>query len=503
MPERFLRQLWKHQTFRSSGLHTTDGKSVEIFSPGTLNRDGGPDFIHAAVRIGGTLYRGDIELHQQNDEWTRHFHQNDPKYNSVILHVVLHANHPIDPPLTESQRALPVLILDEYLNAPYHEVWNSMILNERNERMETIKCSTVNDSVNPSIIKKWIGKLAIERIELKIRTFDERLKELIDTQRGSVQEPPARYDVIPFGIHPDELPSPMRKYSLRDIANKALWEQLLYEGVMESLGYSKNQQPFLRLARNVSLQYSKELLEVAVDVNDMQLIYEALLFTVSGLLPLLKDIKSNEGKDRVRQIHKAWNQMRAAYHREYLLAADWQFFRLRPENFPTLRTAGAARLLQRFHKMNFLKSIIHLIKNNELSIKQRIGSLEELFVVPTDSFWSQHYRFEEQSQQRIAVLIGKSRANDILLNVVIPLCLLYARLFKDKDVRRGALSVFEHCPSASSNSVTRMIDTQLIKEKFTFSSAMLQQGAIQLYKSFCSQERCSECAVGKTVFRTQ
>ena len=101
---------------------------------------------------------------------------------------------------------------------------------------------------------------------------------------------------------------------------------------------------------------------------------------------------------------------------------------------------------------------------------------------------------------RLTTLIGKSRSDDILLNVVVPICLLYARLFKDKEVRQGTLKMFELCPSVSDNSITRTINSQLVKGKLKLASAKLQQGAIQLYKCYCTQERCPECAVGSLVF---
>ena len=75
VPERFLRQLWKHQSFATNGLITTDERPVEVLSPGVLNRDGGPDFSNALIRIGGTLFRGAVELHQYIEEWTAHGHE--------------------------------------------------------------------------------------------------------------------------------------------------------------------------------------------------------------------------------------------------------------------------------------------------------------------------------------------------------------------------------------------------------------------------------------------
>src|SRR5258707_1379198 len=105
VPERFLRQLWKNQQFQPLSLTTADGRTIEVLSPGKPNRNGGPDFRDASIRIGGTLFRGDVELHQHAEEWTTHLHQEDPKYNSVILHVVFDSRHARKLPSTESRRS--------------------------------------------------------------------------------------------------------------------------------------------------------------------------------------------------------------------------------------------------------------------------------------------------------------------------------------------------------------------------------------------------------------
>src|SRR5205823_6131244 len=103
----------------------------------------------------------------------------------------------------------------------------------------------------PSVIEQWITRLAVERIEVKVRKFEERLKELIDAQHPVIKDPPSRYGEIPFGLNPEELPAPSASFAQRDLARQELWEQMLYEGVMEALGYSKNEIPFLRLAKNL------------------------------------------------------------------------------------------------------------------------------------------------------------------------------------------------------------------------------------------------------------
>ena len=84
-----------------------------------------------------------------------------------------------------------------------------MILDERAERMSAIKCYSKNDNIEPAVIQKWLRKLAIERIELKVRRFEARLIELVDEQKRFVGEAPPRYEEILFGVNPEELPMPI------------------------------------------------------------------------------------------------------------------------------------------------------------------------------------------------------------------------------------------------------------------------------------------------------
>lgn len=498
VPERFLRQLWKHQSFATNGLITTDERPVEVLSPGVLNRDGGPDFSNALIRIGGTLFRGAVELHQYVEEWTAHGHERDPKYNQVILHVALHRGPADTLSLSHCKRSIPLLVLSEYLTGSFRQTWEQMILGERAERLSTIKCCSSNDQIEASVIRRWIAKLAVERVEIKVQRFEERLKELAKESRSVVREVPPPYEDIPFGLNPEELPSPDPDLAPHEIVRLPLWEQLLYEGTMEALGYSKNQQPFLRLAKCVPLTFFKELVKPSTPFHVQQL--DAVLFNVAGLLPSLRDIAEPEARRHAQQLKRDWKDLRPMYHGPMLSIADWQYFRLRPENFPTTRLAGAARLIPQMLQGGFFKSIMDDVRQTGSTPAKTHRALEERFIIDADGFWNDHYSFHDRSGSMVKTLIGVQRARDIILNVVIPLCLLYARLFKNREIREQTLALYDASPPSTSNTVTRTIEAQLLKGKLPLSSAKMQQGALQLYKFFCVEERCAECAIGKIVF---
>ena len=200
------------------------------------------------------------------------------------------------------------------------------------------------------------------------------------------------------------------------------------------------------------------------------------------------------------RLMNSWKNYQKLYRNEYCDDAEWQFFRLRPENFPTLRLAGAASIVSTMLTKRLLKSLIKVLKNQEMNAKEKYHEIIEMFVVDAEGFWLTHYKFGEQAKKGVTKLIGNTRADEIVQNVVVPICFLYARIFKDKDVRRATLDIFERCLPANENSILRTMDEQLLKTKFKLNSAKLQQGALQLYKFYCVEERCSECAVGKKVF---
>ena len=90
--EHLLHYVWKHKLFPLKILQTTKGLLVEIIDSGLQNPDAGPDFFNAKLKIDGTLWVGNIEIHTHSSDWYRHGHDHDKAYDSVILHVVAEAD---------------------------------------------------------------------------------------------------------------------------------------------------------------------------------------------------------------------------------------------------------------------------------------------------------------------------------------------------------------------------------------------------------------------------
>jgi hypothetical protein len=491
--ERFLRHIWRRQYVEQLTLKTTENQAVQVLDVGTLNTDGGPDFCSAVIRIGGATYTGDVEIHRTIAEWRRHQHFDDPGYNRVILHVVLERGSNPAPTLVPSGRTVPVLVLEQFLTESIRSLWQKTILDDRAWLKTRIRCADQNQSVDPEFLRGWIRRLAVERLELKLRRFDERLRELAQVHLLAVHDHrnlPGRWRVQG---NLDDIPPPHGELLVKNLVNREFWDQLLYEGVMECLGYSKNQKPFLRLARAVTLQEIR-VQQIEHDEEALQ----ALLLGAAGLLPKLKTVKDKESRVFVRHLTNEWKTRKRLYRSAILHPADWQFFPTRPVNFPTLRIAAATSLVRRILCDDLFRRIIEVFKDSGEGTSG-IQSLRTLLAVRPLTFWTSHYRFEHASSKHVHSL-GPERTDAVIANAIIPLSLLYARIFKDRIVREGALRLFESMPPAAENSITLMMQRQLLHEKFRLSSVSAQQGMIQLYKFYCRQELCAECDVGAAVF---
>jgi hypothetical protein len=486
--ERFLRHIWSKQYLKRS-LRTADGKTLSVIDAGQLNSGGGPDFCNAKIKLNGITYSGDVEIHQNLFAWFQHQHQEDPRYNQVVLHVVLEAPEKTMPTLAQSGRQIPVLIMEHFLSESIHSIWRKAILDERAKQGETIRCSRLNDAVAVDVLKTWLDKLATERLELKLRRYEERLKELAYKGRLSLHDRFRPYGWIPREGEHDEIPSAVPELSAKDFAQKDHWEQVLYEGILECLGYDKNRDPFVRLARCASL---KQIRELGLDGGGVRL--EAFFTGVSGLIPKLKSVREASSRTYVRQLKSYWKILRPSYRSELLHATDWQFFPTRPSNFPTLRLAAASEIVRLICTKDLFRSLIQTMKA-DIDPAVKVLSLTHLFSIETSDFWKCHYHFNHSTRLPVRAL-GETRIREIVINVILPLGLLYARIFKDKPVRAGAAAVYRIFPSPGSNSIIRLMEKNLVKKRFHSNAASYQQALVQLYKFYCSDNRCSDCALG-------
>lgn len=155
--ESLLHYVWQYKLFNSDYLTTTAGESVEIVSPGKLNRDAGPDFFNAQVKIGGRLWAGNVEMHTDAADWFTHGHDKDRAYDSVILHVVEYGEATI---LRSNGEEIPQLVLP----IPFAVRENISYLLQRSS---LVPCGNFLSDIDPIHLSLWKDVLLVERLERK------------------------------------------------------------------------------------------------------------------------------------------------------------------------------------------------------------------------------------------------------------------------------------------------------------------------------------------------
>ncbi|TVR51907.1 MAG: DUF2851 family protein [Puniceicoccaceae bacterium] len=115
--ETMVQRIWLRGEFDRLQARTLDGEPVEVLDPGEWNRQAGPDFLGARLKIGRRLAEGDVEVHFRLRHWHDHNHSADPAYARVILHVVCFppGAAEADRPAVVENRTIPTLVLLDLL----------------------------------------------------------------------------------------------------------------------------------------------------------------------------------------------------------------------------------------------------------------------------------------------------------------------------------------------------------------------------------------------------
>jgi hypothetical protein len=172
MTEEFLHYIWKHALFDRSLLETTDGKKIEIVQLGQHNHDSGPDFFNAKLKIGDTLWAGNVEIHIHSSDWNAHKHQYDKAYKNVILHVVWENDAEFSLPGGYSVHTLELKkLIPKNIFSKYEEFKNSA---------KRIPCENDIHLVSELVIHSWMDRLVAERLERKTNTVDIKLKATVN-----------------------------------------------------------------------------------------------------------------------------------------------------------------------------------------------------------------------------------------------------------------------------------------------------------------------------------
>lgn len=264
-------------------LQTTTGEPVEVIDVGLPNTNAGPDFFNAKLKIGGTLWVGNIEVYTLASDWMRHGHDKDAAYDNVILHVaetvdceVFRAN---GVPVPQLQLPCPDPVRQRYDELSHAEIYPP--------------CYSILSSLPKLTVHSWLSALQVERFEQKARVIATRLERCNNH-----------------------------------------WEDVFFITLARNFGFGLNGDAFEAWASRLPFR--------AIDKHRDDLFQvEAFFFGQAGLL----DEELPDADGYYLKLQKEFRYLQHKFELSVpMTATQWRFLRLRPGNFPHVRLAQLANL---------------------------------------------------------------------------------------------------------------------------------------------------------------
>lgn len=484
--EKIIYEIWKEGKFKKE-LEVGDSQKIEIVDAGTHNKDSaGPDFLNARIKFGNITYLGDIEIDTWHSDWKSHGHYFDKKYNKVILHIVLSKEKQQPFVFCKDGRKVNSICILDFVEENFNSLLVEAVKSEKQNRKFEMPCLGRNDSVHKKEKLEFLAELGIERLKRKSKRFFERLKEMIYLKELNIREPVIKYD---FG---EEFFN--KKFSINEFDDIHLWEQLMYEMIFEALGYSRNKEIMKKVAKAVNISF---LNNYRSDKN-FGMVTESALFNISGIIPQKVKYQEESTTEYLRQLVELWNSIKDNYDGIVFAKEDWNFFRSRPQNFPTIRLCGGSYLISHILTTEVFKSLTNYF-NEDRTVKEANVVLRNYIITEAKGYWADHYNFDKLSKERLNYFIGVSRADEIIINVFFPILILYFEIFQKNESARRVKQLYLQYTQYGSNMVVEQVESTLGLDKASRRSVNYQ-AMIELFRNYCVKERCLECKIGKQIF---
>ncbi len=422
MNEDFLYYIWQYKLFSKTTLYTTENKEIYIRKSGLQNTHTGPDFLNAQVEIDKQLWVGNVEMHIKSSDWYLHKHEEDVNYDAVILHVVWEYDAAI---FMKNSQPLPTLELKHFVD-------NSVLMNYKSlfyRQKYWIPCANQISRVDGFLIDHWLERLYFERLQQK----STLIKDLLEKSNDD-------------------------------------FEAVLFKLLAKNFGLKINGDAFLQLANSIDFSVIRK-----VRFNENELM--ALLFGQAGFLDEeLEDVYHQDLKSTYQYVqHK--------YQLKPIAKNNFQFFRMRPNNFPTIRIAQLVSLY--IAHQNLFSTLMSISKKEDFYA---------LFSFKINAFWQTHYTFEKASKKSPKKLT-KSFIDLLLINTIIPLKFVYLQ-HRNSLNQEEFLNLIKQI-QPEKNSIISKFSELHIKAK----NAMESQALLELKNKYCTAKRCLQCAIGNNLLR--
>ncbi|MDG1040970.1 MAG: DUF2851 family protein [Polaribacter sp.] len=420
MKEDFLHYLWKHQLFSASDLQTTEFNAIEIVFPGIHNFNAGPDFLNAKIKVDNILWIGHVEIHIHSSDWYVHQHEKDSNYNSVILHVVWEDDVAV---FGMNNLPLPTLNIAKL-------VADDLLLNYKSlysKEQRWIPCEKSIKTIDSFVLDNWKERLFFERLEEK----SILINQLLSNSNNN-------------------------------------YEAVLFKLLAKNFGLKTNAEAFLNFANSIDFSIVRKLQN---DVFKLQ----ALFFGQAGFL------EETSKEKFVNKLKTEYKYLKHKFNLKPIHNGQFQFFRMRPTNFPTIRIA---QLVFLYYKQQNLFS--KLIATSDLK------TMYQLFSVELNDFWKIHFTFKTVSK-KTSKKLTKSFVDLLLINTIFPLKFNYLKSRGVVD-ETAFLSLIQELKPEKNSIIDRFS-----KLKISSKNAFETQALLQLKNNYCAKKRCLQCAIGNVI----
>jgi len=426
LQEKFLHHIWD-QRHLIPELKTVSGKAVKIIYQGQYNTNSGPDFKNVILNIEGETVQGDVEIHLKTYDWTAHRHQEDPLYNNTRLHVVLEHKSSLTFTVREDAEPIEILELKHHIDADIAKLFTEYQTNPQTKHSGLCDYFKLSSQAQIAQLLKANGW---ERFQKKCNRFNAEL--------------------MFYGF-----------------------DQLLYNGIMEAMGYDKNKFNTLALAQHFTWEKLKAWQQSGLDAITLASIwlnYAGLKEKAATLIDAEYMAKLNQAFEyQTFTIEKA--------------ALQWNMFRIRPANHPVKRIIQAACIVTNCLDKGLLNVLLAAFKKIEVTnSKQAITELKNIFQ-PETELW------------QVIEKPGASLITTIAGNIILPVLYLYAQKTNETVLLGKITQLYENFPAQSENYITTFMQGYLNEEQWSVAtgSYINQQGLMNLYYRFCKYRLCELC----------
>lgn len=421
MREDFLHHLWKFQKFDSEALKTSEEEDLLVLNPGNSNELSGPDFFNARIQIGKQLWAGNVEIHLKSSDWYSHQHEKDQNYDNVILHVVWEHNVEI---FRKDGSCIPTLVLNGKVGEEILSSYTELI----EKKHFRINCEKEFANFEDFQVEHWLERLYFERLESRSVQID---------------------------------------HILSSTGNN--WEAALFIMLCRSFGLNLNGEAFMGMARSFDFKIVQKL-------AGERLLLESLFLGQSKLLT---------GDDKyAKELQKEYNYLKHKFSlRNYFLAQP-QFFRLRPDNFPTIRLAQLAAVYS--DRKDLFQDIIN---------SSNLEDIYSLFDVEISEYWMEHYNFGKSHPPRKKKLT-KAFIDLIILNSILPLKHYYSK-YTGENNEELIQELISAIP-VEKNSIIEIFEKL---RPGTARNALHSQALLELKKEYCDLNKCLQCELGASLLK--